>query len=413
MGPRSLLARVLRAAGSLAMVTAAACSPSSADEAGSADDAVTAIDMTPVKEQLVGTCWLYATAAWAEALHLEATRETINLSESYWTYWAFYDRIVRGEVDATGWVEEKGSWGAAAEIIARYGMMNESDFIPEEAESPSSDRTVDAFNAILVSLSAGALSTPASRRDRALVRSELDAAFGLRAETIAQLDETFGKDGRKVFTASGTIVPSGVPILRARDFVVAGSAAGATRTLDDYVGRDLPETNADRRSGMAVWKQVLYPAANSTDAAKRAVLRRVQKSLHDGLPVIVSWRVDHAAVTAEGALRRPSAARAQTESHLSLITDYQASNVPGFGVLPVGAQETRPEALQAALSDEAIVDLLRIKNSWGARERQASAIPPGYHDIHRDYYNASFERCDGATCTNDRALAYVILPSGY
>lgn len=98
---------------------------------------MTAIDVTPVKEQIIGTCWVYATAAWAESLHLEATGRSVDLSASYWTYWAFYDRIVNGEVDENGLISETGTWGDAAEIIARYGVMRETDFLVPEPVHPT------------------------------------------------------------------------------------------------------------------------------------------------------------------------------------------------------------------------------------------------------------------------------------
>jgi hypothetical protein len=368
------------------------------ENSASADDAVTSIANTAVKEQLVGTCWLYTTAAWAEALHLRATGTTVDLSEAYWTYWLFYERITRGEVGDGGSLDESGTWGRAAQLIERYGAMLEADFIPEEASRPASERTIDAMNAIMVSLAAGKLATPASRNDRALVRAELDAAFELRPAMTDALDSTFGKDGRRALTAtSGTIT-------HARDFaVVSGS-------LSDLIGRALPETNDNHRAGPSAWKQVMYPAAAPD---RRAVLRRVQRSLDDGLPVIMAWNVDHLALGPSGEFRAPSSSKGAVEAHLSLVTDYQVSNVPGFGVLPVGQPETRPDALAAGLSDNAIVDLLRIKNSWGSQPRQGSTIPAGYHDLFRGYYDASLESCEGAACRKSQALSYVIVPSGY
>ncbi len=395
----------------VAVVGGTACSSTAEDQPRSGSDAVTAIDDTPVKEQLVGTCWLYTTAAWAEALHLKATGETVDLSESYWTYWTFFERIIGGEVDPDGWLEETGTWGFAAEMIARYGLMKEGDFIPEEGESLSSNRTADAYNAILTSLAVGKLTSAASRRDRALVRSELDVAFGLRSEVVTWMNDAFGEDGRRTIGVRGN-VPSGVPIIRARDFSVAAEG-GRTKTLFDYVGYDLADINPNKRAGIDAWKQVLYPAANASEAAKRKVLGRVQRSLNDGLPVIVSWRVDQKAVEPDGTLRATAGGNVRSGAHLSLITDYQASNVPGFGVLPVGIPETRGEARLAALDDAAVVDLLRIKNSWGARPRQDTAIPPGYYDIYRAYFDASFDVCTGGDCKPARALHSVILPAGY
>jgi hypothetical protein len=427
MASLSSLSRRLRTIGcALLVVGAAGCAEVDDEESDSGDDAVTSIDNTPVKEQLIGTCWLYTTAAWAESLHLEATGQALNLSESYWTYWHFYDRIVGREVDRNGFIEEQGSWGFAATIIERYGMMKEADFIPEEARDASSDRTEDALNKILFSLSNGKLKTAASRNDRALVRAELDAAFGLRPQAVAWLDATFGKDGRKVFggaangapplrgvgAVNGAVVAGGAPILRARDLIVSKPTPTGQRTLQDYIGVDFPNIDANRRAGPHAWQYAQYPRANAVE--RRATLRRIQRALHAGLPVIISWRVDRSALLPNGSFRAPTNLRIGTEAHLSLITDYQASNVPGFGVLPAGRAETRPAALQAALAETANVDVLRIKNSWGAKPRQSSSIPAGYYDIQRGYYNAIFQTsCSGSSCLAAPAFNYAILPPGF
>ena len=55
--------------------------------------AVSALAGAPVKEQTIGNCWLYASVAWAESLHQIATDETRDLSESYLTYWHWYEQI--------------------------------------------------------------------------------------------------------------------------------------------------------------------------------------------------------------------------------------------------------------------------------------------------------------------------------
>ncbi len=401
---------MLRLRACLGLLLLAACaSPEDANDAASAD-AVTAIDDTSIKEQTIGTCWLYTTAAWAEALHLEATHETVDLSETYWTYWALYDRIVNGKIDQYGFIDEAGTWGEAAEIINRYGMMREGDFIPEDAHDPHTSRAIDALNAILTSLSAGRLNTAAARHDRVLVRSELNAAFGLKPNVATWLDASFGADGKKTLNAGATVA-AGAPIIEAANFQMT-AGPGKTRPLSALIGTDLPNIDPNRRTGIDAWQYAQYPRGTDA-AAKRSLMKRVQHALNDRLPVIISWRVDHAAVAADGSLKAPSGRQVPTESHLSLITDYQASNVPGFGTLPVGKVEARPAALAASLADTAVVDLLRIKNSWGSDPRQHSAIPAGYYDIARGYYDASFEICSGGSCLPSPAFSYVMLPAGY
>lgn len=61
---------------------------------GEADEAradVTNIPQTSVKAQQIGNCWIYTTVAWAESLHLSATGEQLDLSETWLTYWRFFE----------------------------------------------------------------------------------------------------------------------------------------------------------------------------------------------------------------------------------------------------------------------------------------------------------------------------------
>src|SRR5690606_12942042 len=101
--------------------------------------------------------------------------------ESYWTYWHWFDQLANGsntseEITTGGW------YTTAAEIINRYGVMNEVDFIPSEQWFESSPTQKRALATMNESLKNGALKDPSARRDRALVRDELDRAFGLSPE---------------------------------------------------------------------------------------------------------------------------------------------------------------------------------------------------------------------------------------
>ena len=61
------------------------------DEGMSTDD-ITQVDHTKVKRQAIGTCWICASASWVEALNKRATGREANVSESYWTYWHWYEQ---------------------------------------------------------------------------------------------------------------------------------------------------------------------------------------------------------------------------------------------------------------------------------------------------------------------------------
>lgn len=65
---------------------------------------VTDVHHTPSKRQSIGNCWLYATATWVESLALTETNESHNISETYWTYWHWYDslRFAGDEINTGG-----------------------------------------------------------------------------------------------------------------------------------------------------------------------------------------------------------------------------------------------------------------------------------------------------------------------
>src|SRR5262245_36491783 len=65
-------------------------------DSGSQTGDVTNVPNSDIERQSIGNCWIYATASWVEAIHLIATQETFDASQSYWTYWHWYDQIVEG-----------------------------------------------------------------------------------------------------------------------------------------------------------------------------------------------------------------------------------------------------------------------------------------------------------------------------
>lgn len=116
-------------------LAASGCSGSSDEESAASDDAITNIDNTKVKHQVIGNCWLYATVGWVEALHLKATAEKLDLSESYLTYWRWFDVLGTSPdvASAAAAVNDGGTWELASELIRRYGLMAETDSLPSRA----------------------------------------------------------------------------------------------------------------------------------------------------------------------------------------------------------------------------------------------------------------------------------------
>lgn len=384
----------------------AGCAGPAGGDVDTIEDSISDVAHTLVKRQSIGNCWLYAAATWAESMHMSATGQALNASESYWTYWHWFEQIVKGHVSGDA-VQEGGYFSTALMLVKLYGVIGEGDFIPEEAEAEMSRRQLRARAAINESLKNGALKDPAARRDRALVRAELDKAFELSPEVIAQLDQVFGKDvGRNLTTRLGvtgelTASTEGTAIRRAKDVPAAYTAGPGlpmeTRTLEDAANS---------------WRQVSFPGPQ---AQRRAFEKRWQQALHDQQPVVITWFVDFNALDSEGRFLAPPATPGAQGSHMTVMEDYQAW-APGFGDLKAGEKETRPEALEALLSDEAKVEFIRVKNSWGSFQPTRAFSLTGYHDLYMAYLNGPVKQCaenDATRCWDNTPFEDVVLPPGY
>lgn len=399
---------------------------SSGDDGNANADDVTTVPESTVKDQSTDNCWIYATTGWVESLHLGATGETLDLSESYLTYWNYFDQIVAGEVTG-GMVEEGGSWGEAADKILSYGMINQADFIPSEAGVILSKPQAAALKAIDKALKDGDLRTGAARRNRALVRATLDKAFKLSPAMIAQLDAVFGKDVSKTLDKdyATAALPAGVAIKKASDFK-ANLKNPITGNIDNVsvlnaMGTHKATNNLEHRNGAYAWQDVAYPKS-ATD--RRNFLIRVQRALNDHMPVVINWTVDFAALTADGRFpdvpTGPDVAKDQG-GHVTLGFDYAVDNVPGFGSLEAGIQAT-PAQLAASLDPQAQVRFLRTKNSWSADYHNLPApAPAGYDDLYMKYLNGPMKMCDTdandkvieSSCAPGIPLDTIVLPAGY
>jgi hypothetical protein len=391
----------------------------------SSKDAITQVDHTGVKRQSIGNCWIYATASWLEALNKGAGSSAANTSESWLTYWHWFDQIANGDVGSSG-IETGGWYRTAAELIRRYGLMNEGDFLPNEADAEMSNMQKTALDAVNASLKSGVLSSPTARRDRALVRAELDKAWGLSAAQTARMNAVFGKKVNRTLDRSAAantaalqnkVIPPQDFKARLKDPVTGQFVVG---TLSDALGKSAgawaPPT------GAFAWNDVRYP---SGVAPRRAFWKRVQRALHDGQPVITSWKVDFNALTRDAkfsmtALDQKGPGR--QGGHMTVMHDYQA-NVPGLGLLKAGVQAT-PAEMDKALADGTVIEFVRVKNSWGGirPDRWDQAAIPGYHDLEMAYLNGPIKECgedaqgntDTGNCSGSvTPLRDVVLPAGY
>ncbi len=390
--PSSFLRCALLAAPLALASLAAGCG----DDTQSSQGDITDVKNSSVKNQSIGNCWIYATLGWAESLHLTHSGEELNLSESWVSYWHWYEEIAGappGLVALAKLDKEQlstGGWfGLAGEIVRRYGVIAEGKFIPEEAEAARSSRQSQAQNAINASLKTGALMSVTARADRKLVRAELDKAWGLAPTVIASLDKVYGDTVSRSLLTSGISIPSDSGIQFIREITV-----GRNITLADAFGEPSSSYNVLQRKGKYAWNEVSYP---STATGRRDLQRRMQAAMHEGMPVIMSWFVDFAAMTGTRFLAPPTSP-GQQGGHMTVVEDYQVTQVPGFGTLAAGTLVTDPKALAAALDPKATIEFIRIKNSWGLglAPNESGAEFRGYYDLYAAYLDASLTKCTEA-----------------
>ncbi len=417
---QSVLAALLSAGFMLATGCTAPADDAGDEDTGASTDAITDVNHSAVKRQSIGNCWLYATASWAESLNKSASasgRAEMNMSESYWTYWHWFDQIANGS--ARGEISTGGHYSTAVEIISRYGVMTEGTFISGESADEMSARQKSALGKINTSLKTGALSTPEARRDRAIVRRELDAAWDLSASVRSQLTRVFGSSVTRTLDRS-TVSTSFTSIRRAKDIKALlrdpSTHATVSSNLQEAIGTR--SSSWGPRAGRFAWQQSSYP---SSPVSRRSMLVRMQKAMHDQQPVILSWYVDFNALDAQGRFAAPPATPGRQGGHMVVVEDYQINDVPGFGTLSAGTVETRPEALAAALDPAAKIELIRVKNSWGSYRPDRQFVLPGYHDLYMKYLDGPVKHCTqnetdtGSTddCYDDAPLNDFVLPPGY
>ena len=415
----------------LASVTTVGCAADEAADAASSDDGtgsstddITQVDHTKVKRQSIGNCWLYATTSWLEALNKAATGVEKNTSESWLTYWHWYEQLANGR--ARNEISTGGSYGTGADLISRYGIMIEGEFIANEAEAEMSNRQSTALEKINASLKSGTLKDAVARRDKLAIRKELDAAWGLDAAGSKRIDTVFGESVTRTLDKSADAAAKAAAnkIIRAKDFPAQlrdpSTGAKVNGTLQDAIG----QSNGwyGPREGKFAWNELTYP----TDATgRRAFWKRVQKALHDGQPVITSWKVDFNALNSASVFSYDELQRrgpGKQGGHMTVMHDYQAE-VPGVGLLKAGEPATADQ-MAKALADGTKIQFVRVKNSWGGirPDRWNAAAIPGYHDLELKYLEGPIKECaDGAdghtdttNCTGSvTPLWDVVLPAGY
>lgn len=416
----ALARRAAAAALAVALPSLALTSCAVDDGVGVAEEDLTNVANTAVKNQSIGNCWVYASVGWVESLVLSHTNNALNLSESYVSYWHWYEEIAGGNGGAqiaaldNGQINAGGFWGVAGELMLRYGLMDEGAFIPEEAEAARSSRQSTALAAINASLKTGALSTAAARKDRALVRAEMDKAWQLTPEVIAKLDKVFGKSVSMNLYKSKSL-PAGMrhPRELPVGYVVE---AGKQRTvwLDEAIGKPVSSYSFINRTGPYAWREQSYPTSAS---ARRSFQITAQRALHNKLPVIMFWFVDFNAMGSDKAFKAPPATPGSQGGHMTVLEDYEVKLADG-SVLKAGVDVTDPKALEAALDPKAAIQFFRIKNSWGTGLAPQGAADDykGFHDLFMAYLDGPIKECTGtapnkcATTRSTAGMRSLILP---
>jgi hypothetical protein len=334
---------------------------------------------TPVKWQSIGNCWAYAALGWVESMLLR-NEEHIqpNFSETYVTYRHYELQLNDPSIDE---LQTGGSFQEAAEITARYGLMREGDFIPDEANMPKSDRQKKATTYLNESLKTGILSRT---RAPAAVRAELDAAFGVQMELVK--DNIISASSIDVSIGRGAVAPLSEVMMSWREVYWP-------LAYEDY-----PD---DRRAEpRPQWN------GKMTDAQVR-VMKRVMRAMNAKYPVVINWFVDFRAMNSSGVFDLKTLQEFQGSGrqgyHSTVLEDYVAQGINPLTNLPFETPEgeASDEAKSMAVQFGTIKSLI-VKNSWGGSERIDRPSyqrdgEKGYHKLGIDYLLAFLPRFDENT----------------
>jgi hypothetical protein len=364
------------------------------------------IPQSSVKQQSIGNCWVYAALGWVESLAVRANGRELDLSESYLTYRFFQDSLLQNI--PTKELDTSGNFSIAMDLIANYGIMHESDFIPSEANKPRSERQATALKILNESIKSGAL---AQLRDSAV-------SFSERQQIIqAELDRAFSVNMQAL--QFKVVNPSSINLGKASD--------GSSLTLSKLATSDYYR-----------WNWVSFPFNGSSSPngqpismplrsrAQMQVLQRVKRALNDGHPVLISWFVDFNALKGDAfdlntliAAQKPG----RQGGHITVIEDYVAS-----GINPVDGSTFRTPEGEISPSEKELalkfgnIDYFIVKNSWGAKP-ESSYYRDGSYGYHKLMANYAFGWIpENQTENSNNSIRYInssfgvnefILPPGY
>ncbi|MEO7097478.1 MAG: hypothetical protein ABI175_29725 [Polyangiales bacterium] len=421
---------------SLACALGSGCAIQQQDEESeeaSADsaDAISDVAQSVVERQSIGNCWVYAHASWLESISQKATGVAYDSSQSYVTYWHWFEQIANGEIDGEKEISTGGWFRTANYLVKTYGVAPEASFVPADANNEMSSTQSSALAKMNQELSTGRLATTTARHNKKLVRQVLDEAFGLSPAVRAQLDKVFGKTVVRNLTtrskSTGKLLAStsGTFVVRASAFPVAYTKWDATKKIGVPVKTSLEAAGNE-------WTEVSYSSWNRRDTQIR-----VQRALHDAQPVPLSWFVDFNALSNSGPLQGSFNMTTLGEAggpghqggHMTVFEDYEIKLANGevlkAGVTLDPKNPADKAKLDAALDPKAEIKFFRIKNSWGSSRLDRGFVPGmgGYHDLYMDYLDGPVTQCaddsdakpvsERGCNTKTAGLRAVYLPPGY
>ncbi len=353
---------------------------------------VTSVKHTAVKRQSIGNCWLYAQATWLESLLKDTTGEEVDVSETYWTYWDLYRKLLAKEPIPEEELNTGGSWSMSSNIIKKYGWVTEAEFIEGEATETMSEAQSCAEDYIMSQGKEGGTLYDVNLRTESYVRAELDKAFSCDGKYTVNMDAALEK-ARK---------------------------ASETMLVDVKTGQQ-----SSLSVMLANWRQIGGPGAYGSVEGKKLVSedelvsyrrleQRIKKALNDHYPVVMSFFVTFNAPDRNGVFNLTTLAETgelgHSGGHMVVLHDYTVDKVPNEdGFISLAEGDLDPELKEKALLGE--MNYLVAKNSWGANRRDRPWLRDGYSRFTWDYLQNRY--WDEESEIYRSFFRAVVLPPGY
>jgi hypothetical protein len=353
---------------------------------------VTSVKHTPVKRQSIGNCWLYAQATWLESLLKDTNGEEVDISETYWTYWDLYHKLLEKEPVPEKELNTGGTWRMSSDIIRNYGWVTEAEFIESEAMETMSEAQSCAEDYIMAQGKEGGTLYDVNLRSDAHVRAELDKAFSCNGKYTVNMDAALEK----------------------------------ARKADETMLLDVKSGNQYSLSNMLTnWRQVSGPGYYGSVEGKKLITedegrryrnleQRIKKALNDHYPVVMSFYVTFNAPDQNGVFNLGTLAEkgelGSGGGHMVVLHDYTVDKVPtDDGFMSLAEGDLDPELKEKALLGQ--MNYLVAKNSWGANRRDRPWLRDGYSRFTWDYLQNRYWDEDSEIYRS--FFRAVVLPPGY